>query len=283
MIIYKLTNIVNGKEYVGKTTGELVDRWKEHVADANRDSGRLICRAIKKYGEGNFTKTIIDTAINEEGLNKKEKEWITKLNTCVAVGGIGYNMTLGGEGISGLKRTDEFKEMMSKKYLGREIPWADKVSVGMKKVFAENEIVREQILGNIDKMCEGNKKAIEALIDGAWVSFEAIKDFCDKYDAASPNVLEVLTGKTNTIKGFKVRWVDLEARALADKRIADRKNKKGTHKAVRCIETGEIFVNGLTAAKTFNIRVNSVYYSIKNGWACKLPKQNEKIHFELVK
>ena len=107
MIIYKLTNIINSKEYVGKTVDTLDRRWKEHVYDAGRGSDRILCRAIRKYGQENFILTQIDTTTSEEELNKKEIYWIAELNTCVAVGGTGYNMTLGGEGTSGLKRTEE--------------------------------------------------------------------------------------------------------------------------------------------------------------------------------
>ena len=56
MIIYKLTNIINGKEYVGQTIFTLDERWKEHVAESKlkRSNDRLLCKALRKYGTENF-------------------------------------------------------------------------------------------------------------------------------------------------------------------------------------------------------------------------------------
>jgi len=55
LVIYKITNIINGKIYVGKTTRSLKDRWNRHIYDAL--SNRLdthFSRAIRKYGPENF-------------------------------------------------------------------------------------------------------------------------------------------------------------------------------------------------------------------------------------
>lgn len=85
MVIYKTTNLVNGKFYIGKDTRNL----KCYLG-----SGELLKKAIEKYGKNNFIKEIIETCNNLEELNEREKYWIKKLNSIEN----GYNLTEGGTG-----------------------------------------------------------------------------------------------------------------------------------------------------------------------------------------
>lgn len=90
MIIYKITNILNNKMYIGQTTGSLQDRFDRHKQDAI--SGRLdthFARALRKYGIENFIAEIIDTATTQEELNQKEHYWIGYYHACQD----GYNET----------------------------------------------------------------------------------------------------------------------------------------------------------------------------------------------
>lgn len=87
-LIYKITNTVNNKIYVGKLND------KENF-DKYWGSGILIGRAIKKYGLSNFKKEILERVINGD-LNDREKFWIRTLNSFDIR--IGYNLTAGGDG-----------------------------------------------------------------------------------------------------------------------------------------------------------------------------------------
>lgn len=91
MIVYLITNKVNGKRYVGQTVRSLEERWKDHcrVKDDN-----YFHRAIHKYGVENFSLEIIDTADSGEELDEKEIFWIQKLNTLFPHG---YNLKEGGD------------------------------------------------------------------------------------------------------------------------------------------------------------------------------------------
>lgn len=96
-VIYKITNLVNGKIYVGQTSSRPQKRWNEHCCAARKKSPKLaIHRAMAKYGFGNFAMEVIDSAQLQEELNDKEKIWIVKLNSNKL--GHGYNLTAGGEG-----------------------------------------------------------------------------------------------------------------------------------------------------------------------------------------
>ena len=83
-VIYKTTNLINGKFYIGK--------------DSNNDptylgSGILLKLAIKKYGSENFVKEILEECLIDE-LSKKEIFWIEELNAIHD----GYNIAAGGKG-----------------------------------------------------------------------------------------------------------------------------------------------------------------------------------------
>lgn len=94
MIIYKITNKINGKIYVGQTTRKLYKRWNEHVKKKETNQSYSILKsAIQKYGKENFTKEIIDIASDINELNLKEIKWIKDLNTLAPNG---YNLTEGG-------------------------------------------------------------------------------------------------------------------------------------------------------------------------------------------
>lgn len=57
-LVYLVTNIENGKRYVGKTKGSLAERWYNHVKDARAGSPYAIHRAIRKHGKQAFTREV---------------------------------------------------------------------------------------------------------------------------------------------------------------------------------------------------------------------------------
>ena len=85
MIIYKLTNKVNKKFYIGATTTSLNQRKRNHFSNPRYHIGN----AIKKYGKKNFTIEQIDSAKSNKELDKKEIQYIKKLKPH-------YNLTKGG-------------------------------------------------------------------------------------------------------------------------------------------------------------------------------------------
>lgn len=88
--IYKITNKLNGKAYVGQSN-DIERRFKEHQQKG--ESSRIpLDVAIQKYGKDNFIYEIIEECSLEE-LNQKEQYWIATLNTVKN----GYNCSDGGE------------------------------------------------------------------------------------------------------------------------------------------------------------------------------------------
>jgi predicted GIY-YIG superfamily endonuclease len=89
MVIYKITNKLNGKVYIGQTTQPLKRRWRNHCETKKG----AMDSAIAKYGKENFDIEIIDIAETLEELNEKEKYWIKEYDSLAPKG---YNLTYGG-------------------------------------------------------------------------------------------------------------------------------------------------------------------------------------------
>lgn len=86
--IYKITNLINNKIYIGKTIKNINN--PKYLG-----SGTVIKKAVSKYGVEAFTKEIIEEC-EESVLNEREKYWIEYFNTLDS--SIGYNIAIGGEG-----------------------------------------------------------------------------------------------------------------------------------------------------------------------------------------
>lgn len=93
--IYVITNKINGKQYVGKTSESIQERWKRHIWDKNKrvTEKRPLYDAMNKYGIENFEiKQLEECSI--ENSSEREIYWIEKLNSFKE----GYNATYGGDG-----------------------------------------------------------------------------------------------------------------------------------------------------------------------------------------
>ena len=106
-LIYKITNVLNNKIYIGK----------HKTSDINDDymgSGKILHRAIKRYGLNNFKKEILFECSTEEEMNRKEAEivnddFISRLDT--------YNIKLGGQGgFDYVNSNSKLQSLKSKNY-----------------------------------------------------------------------------------------------------------------------------------------------------------------------
>jgi group I intron endonuclease len=107
--IYRITNKTNGKIYIGQTRHELSERWRSHVWEAFRGKKQwaLSC-AIRKYGAVAFGMEVLYVAKTQRELNKMETFFIVLYQSHKPENG--YNLTMGGDGLSywkGKKRSPE--------------------------------------------------------------------------------------------------------------------------------------------------------------------------------
>lgn len=78
MVVYKITNIITGKVYIGQTTRDFKLRVNQHLYAAKDGNGKLLYRDMRKYGEENFKFEVIKEANSKEGLNEIEAFYITE-------------------------------------------------------------------------------------------------------------------------------------------------------------------------------------------------------------
>jgi group I intron endonuclease len=134
MLIYKVTNQINQKSYVGKTELSLSRRKSNHLSDAKRGCEFAFHRALRKYGEEIFAWEVIEKDIEKSLLDDKERHYIALYES---FGPKGYNMSEGGEGQTGWVPSDETRAKWSEQRKGKD-PWNKGMSTP-KKVLTEEE------------------------------------------------------------------------------------------------------------------------------------------------
>lgn len=111
MIIYKATNKLNGKIYIGQTSKTLKHRKLAHQARANFGSKYHFHNAIRKYGIDIFKWEIIEKDISDKNeLDKLEILYIKKFNSIKK----GYNVSTGGGGGDTLTNNPKREEILKK-------------------------------------------------------------------------------------------------------------------------------------------------------------------------
>lgn len=153
MIIYKVTNKVNGKIYIGQTVRTLEQRKWQHLDAAKHGCKTHFYNAIRKYGEDNFVFEVIDEASSIQELNALERYYIAKFN-CIKEG---YNMVDGGNNnvmfLDKVKqkhlesmRSPETRAKISKsmKEYRKEHPWTEE----QKRKFAKSKYGNKNFAGH---------------------------------------------------------------------------------------------------------------------------------------
>lgn len=143
-VIYKITNKINNKCYIGQTRQNVQDRWYQHRGHKSTNNAELrmvIKRAIHKYGVENFNFEVIEEC-PEELLNEREIYWISYFDSYRN----GYNSTLGGGGSLGhLKLNDKSDDVIDLYLEGfslRDIAKEFNVDKGTVKLFLERNNIQ---------------------------------------------------------------------------------------------------------------------------------------------
>ena len=112
--VYKITNIINNKIYIGITSIGAGKRFRLHLSKAKLGSNYPLHTAIREFGDTNFKIDILELCDSIEQLRDREKYFIALFNSKDP--NVGYNTTNGGEYI---EVTQEMREALSKAQKGR--------------------------------------------------------------------------------------------------------------------------------------------------------------------
>ena len=207
--IYCITNKINGKKYVGKTTSTIEGRFKEHISESktDRSKNRPLYRALNKYGVDNFVLNLLEECNNED-LSMREIFWIDKLQTVKN----GYNATIGGDGkilIDEKEVVEEYNVLKRASLVAKKLQH-DEGQIC--KILKQNGIVLEN--HPYDSGVINRPKSVKQYtVDNAFIrSFNSIKDAAiDMVNSGKAktynsgvrgHIADCANGKTLTAYGF---------------------------------------------------------------------------------
>lgn len=202
MIIYKATNKINGKVYIGQTVRSLQERMAEHT----RHTGTAFDKALNKYGLDAFDVEQIDSATSVDELNQKEIYWIGFYD-CVVPNG--YNMCEGGGNTKGFHHSEESKRKMAElragSFLGESNPFFGKThsEESRQKMSAKRKGMAHLTPETVQKIRASHHKAKVRNVETGEV-FDSVKEAALKYGLKDTHITRVCKGHRKRTGGF--RW-----------------------------------------------------------------------------
>lgn len=199
--VYKITNLINGKIYIGKSNTNK-NRWKDHLNIAKNkypNTYKYVHKSINKYGANNFTYEVLEYFDDEDLSYEAEMKYVTLFNSNNSK--YGMNLDSGGAGgkqhneesiekirswHTGIKYSDESKNKMSQSHIG-QIPGNKKISDDMA------QHIKEYYL---------NKRSLKIK------DFKIINELAEKYECSTHCIKGVLFGKNyKHIKAINVNTI----------------------------------------------------------------------------
>lgn len=186
--VYKVTNNITGKVYVGITNQGFKIRWYKHCSDSIRGSMFPLHLAIRKYGIDNFTVQVIEICDTVDILKSRESYWIKELDSKNKTKG--YNLTDGGDGTFGRKHSEESKQKMRDAVLNRTI------SDETRRLMSLNSSTRRGI-----NILNSDGEIIH--------TFDSVTDAAAYLGTASTNISKCARSNLKySVKGFKFEYWD---------------------------------------------------------------------------
>jgi len=160
--IYKITNQLNQKVYIGQTIQKLEQRFKQHCGDSRC---RRIANSIQKHGIENFTIELIETCKTRDECNRKEIHWIIFYNSTDPK--VGYNISLGG---LTCERSEEYRK-----------------NISLAKQSTKNPMYGKPSTRRIKIICNETNKI-----------FNSMHDAANYYDLSVTKICAVVNGRRKT-------------------------------------------------------------------------------------
>lgn len=188
-IIYKITNKVNGKSYIGQTRYTLEFRWRQHL---HKKDNVYFHNAIKKYGAENFSLEVLEEC-DLDKLNSREIFYIAKYNTFEN----GYNLTIGGDGNRRLILDDKYEEIKAMYLAGFS---SNKIAT----LYSVDKATIVKILRQLGvkiksrKIDINNQEFLELVQD--YKSGYSLKELAKRYDCSDTGLKEYLKNKGVNLK-----------------------------------------------------------------------------------
>lgn len=255
--LYKITNVVNGKIYIGKTYIGYMNRWKQHKSDAFRDDRKVdykFYRAIRNYGVDKFEVSLLGQYESGE-LEEMEIKTIKEYNSFYG----GYNSTLGGEGrfqreYDEEKIVDMYKSGISITAICEEFG------------YKSNRIVSSIIKRNVGQIDTRTKAVVLEQYDKKWNLLRKFSSKGKAYEWLVENYKDNMKKCTayyyikraSETKGiaFGYHWLEVEETEV---HITDKDRKACTNRyIVSAYLDGKIVLDRVTMKEAYEFVVNHV-------------------------
>lgn len=211
MFIYKITNLVNGKVYIGQTITTIEKRFAKHC---NCDK-QVISKAIHKYGVDNFKVEEIDRADTREELDEKERHWIRFYNSLIPNG---YNLESGGT--KNKEICEATREKLRESHKGEKAPWYGKhLTEDAKRKLSQAHIGKckywkgkKRSQETIEKMSRNRKgktvgathiQSIKVVCVDTGAVYDSIGEAARLLNISRTGIINNLKGRSKSAGGFK--------------------------------------------------------------------------------
>lgn len=141
--IYRITNTVNGKVYIGQTSVSIAQRWRQHRWASKKDSTHPLYRAIKKYGSDKFSIECLETVIGSRS-DLVDAE-IRLIRSYSSLSPKGYNLSAGGEGYDSSQPVVRERHDAAVRKSSSTSTWKAAQFEGAKKRLSDPEWVRNNL------------------------------------------------------------------------------------------------------------------------------------------
>lgn len=267
--IYKTTNLVNGKIYVGQHRGESFD-------ENYYGSGIILKRALDKYGKNNFSCEILEWCNTKQQLEEREIYWIDKLDSCNSK--IGYNRSAGGytpryygenHPMYGRHQSDASNELNRESHLGKKHSQETraKMSATQKKINNKKKANRLNVWILEQHKCE----YCGVLMTVKYGSGRFCSDACVRKHLAKVNTGRKATAETiEKLKkshiGQESCWLGKTRSEKTKAKISKTLSKPRPHRMIQYEIDSKVFVGLEAGAKRFGITKSCMSLWVKKGF-----------------
>jgi group I intron endonuclease len=206
--VYKITNVVNGKFYIGITGKGIAHRWRRHVYNAKHKSkyGRLPA-AILKYGKENFKVECLEVYPSPAEAKAAEVRIISELKPH-------YNATLGGDGTAGHTLNEEARSKARERMLGSKLNlgrrWTDEQKLQMslklrgRKAPQPTDLMQKTRADNCRKRARETRRKVICITTG--MQYESVSSAATAHGLCKTTVSAICRKKRKAAYGIQFEF-----------------------------------------------------------------------------
>jgi group I intron endonuclease len=207
MFLYKITNTVNHKCYIGFTSLSVEQRFKKHIENSKyKRNSQKIYNAMRKYGVENF---IAEQIYEGDDALEREDEFIKRYKA-------EYNMSEGGnkppsQKGNTWKMSEEAKNKLRKPKPPRTPEHTEKIASQLRGRKQSEDLIKKRVEANVNphKPYGNTNRAKNYIVihpNGMEEVIFNIAEFARKYNLSRSSICNVCKGKRQHTKGFKFRY-----------------------------------------------------------------------------